>query len=243
MVAVASHHNCSFELIVDVLLDFNLFWCIVWVALSLLDKSLCLLIDQVKTVVHGQIFRDVVNDQIKTALENPRRGEKSWPGLNGIVKCLGLWGHEEARIPANLAQFGIAHLSFDDWVDEVQGKGVIFHLHWVEIIESELRNTFNGDREFSAKIWLLSFKINLLVKGCCGENVIADANIVNEDALEFGRVCSKDFILLESFQMVSWITGVNSVGVRLDVWSWWSFGFFGFVGRVWDGCCRVTWRW
>jgi hypothetical protein len=56
-------------------------------------------------------------------------------------------------------------------------------------------------------------------------------------------VCSKDFILLESFQMVSWITGVNSVGVRLDVWSWWSFGFFGFVGRVWDGCCRFTWRW
>jgi hypothetical protein len=82
--------------------------------LSFLNKSLCLLIDQVETVVHGQVFRDIINDQIKTALENPRGSEKTWPGLYGIVKCFGLRWHKEARVAANLAQFGISHLSFDD---------------------------------------------------------------------------------------------------------------------------------
>lgn len=190
MVAIASHHNSSFKFVVDRLLNLVLFWLFVWVPLPLLNKSGCLLINELKTVVNWQIFWDIVNNQIKSALEYPGRCEKTWPRLDRVVKRLGLGWHKETRISANLAQLWVSHLGFDDWVNEIQSKGMVFHLHWVKIIQSELRYSLNCNRKFSAKVSLLSFKVNSFIQSGCWEDIISDTNIVNKDTFELSRMSS-----------------------------------------------------
>ena len=63
-----------------------------------------MLIDQVQAVVNRKIFADIVDDEIKTTLENPRRCEESRPGLHGIIEDLGFAPHEKARVPTNLTK-------------------------------------------------------------------------------------------------------------------------------------------
>ena len=110
-------------------MNFVLLGNLVGVACSLCLEATHLLFDEVKAVVDRQIFGDVVDDQVKTALEDPRGREEARPGLHRVVKGLGLRRHEESRIATDLAQFRVAHLRLDDRVDEVKGKGMIFHLH------------------------------------------------------------------------------------------------------------------
>jgi hypothetical protein len=62
-----------------------------------------------------------------------------------------------------LAELGVAHLGFDDRVDEVQGKRVVLHLHGVEVVQSEFRNPLNCNRELAAEVGLFSFEVNSFV--------------------------------------------------------------------------------
>ena len=52
-------------------------------------KALDLLVDQGEAIVDGKILRDIVNDEVKPTLEDPRRSEESWPSLNGVIEDLG----------------------------------------------------------------------------------------------------------------------------------------------------------
>ena len=56
----------------------------------------------------------------------------------------------------------IAHLRFDDGVYEIQGEGMVFHLHLIELVKGKLRNALDEDREFAAKEVCLGFEVNLL---------------------------------------------------------------------------------
>ena len=103
MVAVARHNNCTFEFVDHGFLDFGIFRLLVGKALAFLVETFDLLVDQLETIVDRKILRDVVDDQVETPLEDPRGREKSWPGLNGIVECLGFGAHEESGITADLA--------------------------------------------------------------------------------------------------------------------------------------------
>ena len=63
-----------------------------------------MLIDQVQAVVNRKIFADIVDDEIKSTLENPRRCEESRPGLHSIVEDFSLAPHEKARVPTDLTK-------------------------------------------------------------------------------------------------------------------------------------------
>ena len=49
---------------------------------------------------------------------------------------------------------------------------------------------------------MLSFKVNLFVNLGGRKNVVTDGNVVDENALELVSLGAKNFILLESFQIV-----------------------------------------
>lgn len=119
MVAVTRHNDCSLELIDYTLLDFGAFRLFVGKALAFMVKTFNLLINELKTVVHGKILWDVVDNKVKSSLEDPRRRKESWPRLNGIVESFGFRTHEEAWIAADLAQIGVAHLSLDYGIYEI----------------------------------------------------------------------------------------------------------------------------
>jgi hypothetical protein len=70
-VAVASHHNGVFELIIHSLLGLHDLWWLTCVALPLLIKAHHLFIDELETVVNGKVLRDVVDNEIDTSLEDP----------------------------------------------------------------------------------------------------------------------------------------------------------------------------
>ena len=126
-----------------------------------------LLVDELKAVLNRKVLRDVVDNQVKSFLENPRRSEEARPGLHCVVEGFGLRRHEKAGVSSDLAKFGCAHLSLDDGVDKAEGKWVLLHLHFVEVVEGKLRNALNCDREFTAEVSLLCFKVNFLVNEGC----------------------------------------------------------------------------
>ena len=71
VVTIHGHDNRTLEFIINSLLEFLCCWLLVSVAESLLSSLLDLLIDQLQAVVNRQIFADIVDDEVKTALENP----------------------------------------------------------------------------------------------------------------------------------------------------------------------------
>ena len=163
VVAIACHHNGSLELVHDRLLNLVRLRLLVGVSLTSLVQALDLLVDQGEAVVDGKIFRDIVNDQVQSTLENPGRGKEARPRLYRVVEDLGFRTHEEAGVSADLAEIGVAHLGLDDGVYEVEGEGVVFHLHLVQLVESELRNALDQNSEFAAEKVGLSLEINLLL--------------------------------------------------------------------------------
>jgi len=114
-------------------------------------------------------------------LEDPGTSEEARPGLDCIVEDLSLGGHEEARVATDLTKLGIAHLGFNDRVDETEGERMFFHLHSVEVIECKFTHTLNADDEFTAKVGLLCLKVDLFVHEGGGENVVADADVVDKN--------------------------------------------------------------
>lgn len=163
VMTVLSHHDCPFEFVVNRFLNFCQLWRLSSVALALGLESDHLVIDELQAVFNRQVFRDIVDDQIKSSLEDPRRGEEPWPRLYRIVEGFGLWRHEEARVAANLTQLRISHLCFDDWIYETESKGVLLHFHLIQVSKVKLRNTLDCNCKFTSKICLLGFKINFFV--------------------------------------------------------------------------------
>lgn len=89
MVAIASHHNCSFEFIHNGLLEFALFGWLVSVTSPPLSESLHLFVNEFIAVIDREILGDVVDDEIETSLEDPGGCEEAWPGLHCVVKHFG----------------------------------------------------------------------------------------------------------------------------------------------------------
>ena len=89
MVSVHGHDDGALEFVKDSLLVLLRLGRLARVPEALLSESLHLLIDQLEAVVNRQILADIVNNQVKTALENPGRREETWPGLDGIVEDFG----------------------------------------------------------------------------------------------------------------------------------------------------------
>jgi hypothetical protein len=60
---------------------------------------------------------------------------------------------------------------------------------------------------------LLGLKIDLFIDGCGREDVVANTDVVGEDALQLGRLGwgTKDLVLLESFKIVD-IEVANDLG-------------------------------
>ena len=80
-----------------------------------------------------------------------------------MVEDLRLGGHEETWVAADLAKFGIAHLGLNDRIYERQRKGMLFHLHGVQVVQGELRDARNANDELAAEVRLLRLKVNRLV--------------------------------------------------------------------------------
>lgn len=81
---------------------------------------------------------------------------------------------------------------------------MIFHPHRVEVVQCKFTDTLNQDSELATKEELLGLEVNLLVNCRGGEDVVTDADVVDEDALELGGLGggAKDFIFLEGLQIV-----------------------------------------
>ena len=90
MVTIASHDDSTFEFVDNSFLVLSLFWRFVCVTLSSLGEPIHLLVNELVAVIDRKILRYVVNDEIETSLEYPRRGKESWPGLDCVVEDLGL---------------------------------------------------------------------------------------------------------------------------------------------------------
>jgi hypothetical protein len=131
VMTITGHDNCVFEFIVNGFLDLNSLWRFASKSLSFVRKSDHLLINQLETIVNWKVLADVVNNQVNSALEDPRWGKKARPGLNGVIENFGLWRHEESWVSTDLAKFGVSHLSLDNWVNETESKGVLLHFHRV----------------------------------------------------------------------------------------------------------------
>ena len=71
MVTIAGHYNGTFEFINDGFLDFMGFWLLIGVSLTSLMQTFDLFVDQGEAIVDGKIFGDIVNDEVKSTLEDP----------------------------------------------------------------------------------------------------------------------------------------------------------------------------
>jgi hypothetical protein len=72
VMAIASHDDSVFKFIINGFLNFNGLRCFSSESLALVGKPDHLLINQLETIVNREVFADVVNNQVNTALEDPR---------------------------------------------------------------------------------------------------------------------------------------------------------------------------
>ena len=90
VVTIHSHDDGALELVDDGFLVLLLLWLMVGESLAFHSEALHLIVNQLQTIVNRQILANVVDDQIKTTLEDPGRSEEARPGLNSVVEGLGL---------------------------------------------------------------------------------------------------------------------------------------------------------
>lgn len=114
--SVPGHDDVSVELVIYGLLG-SFFVHFASLVTLLVIASIKLLFDQSKAVVYGQVLRNIIDDQVQSPLEDPRRGKVAWPRLH-VVHCLSQTWNEEPRVAAYLAQLCITHLCFYDAVNE-----------------------------------------------------------------------------------------------------------------------------
>lgn len=89
VVTIHSHDDGALELVDDGFLVLLLLWLMVGESLAFHSEALHLIVNQLQTIVNRQILANVVDDQIKTTLEDPGRSEEARPGLNSVVEGLG----------------------------------------------------------------------------------------------------------------------------------------------------------
>lgn len=181
VMTVASHDDGMLELVIDCLVDLVLLGGLASEPLLFVGEAVHLFINQLQAVVNREILRDVIDDKVNASLEDPAGSEEAGPGLDGVVEYLCLAGHEEAGVATDLAQFGIAHLSLDDGVDETECEWVLLHFHGVEIVKGKFAHALNADDEFAAEVGLLRLKVDLLVDEGGREDVVTHTDVINED--------------------------------------------------------------
>lgn len=93
-------------------------------------------------------------------------------------------------------------MGLDDGVDEAEREWVLLHLHRVELVEAELGDAHDTDGELAAEVSLFRLKVDDFVNLLGRENVIPDRNVIDEDALQFVSLGAKNFVFLESFQVI-----------------------------------------
>jgi hypothetical protein len=170
--------------------------------LGFIESLVVSFVDKGKTSLDRDELGDIVNNQIKSSLENPRGCEKTRPGLNDVVKHLCLLGHEEKRTSTDLFQGWVPEGRFDDVVDEGQGNGMIFHFKLVEVLQVEHRNLFDDDGERSIEQWFLGLDWHALVifKRCGRKKVTTDKHIFQKYLFERGRLLVHNFEFHKSLE-------------------------------------------
>ena len=95
---------------------------------------------------------------------------------------------------------------------------MLLHAHLVEVVELELADALNQDGELAAEEEILRLEIELFIEAGCGENVVADADVIDEDFLQRGGLVfvAEDFVLLERLEVVN-VEVANGQGAVL-VW-------------------------
>ena len=88
MWSILSHNNRTFKLSVDV-------------RLIMTDESI---FDQGFAVFDREEFRDVVDDEVEAALEDPGGGEEARPGGYLSLECFGLCWHKKSWVSTDLTQ-------------------------------------------------------------------------------------------------------------------------------------------
>ena len=119
---------------------------------------------------------------------------------------------------------------------------MLLHAHLIEVVELELADTLNQDRELAAEEEILRLKIELFVKAGCGENVVADADVIDKDFLQRGGLVfvAEDFVLLERLEVV-YVEVANGQGSVLIGLNNLLGGHFAFLSGRWraSSCCRA----
>lgn len=98
-----------------------------------------------------------------------------------------------------MTEIGVSHLGFDDGVDEVQGEGMLFHAHRIEVVEGKFADPLNKDGKFPSKEEGFSLKVNTLFHSCGREDVVADTDVASKNTLKLSGLGGRaqDFVLLE----------------------------------------------
>lgn len=111
---------------------------------------------------------------------------------------------------------------------------MLLHAHLIEVVELELADTLNQDRELAAEEEIFRLKIELFVKASCRENVVADADVIDKDFLQCGGLVfvAEDFVLLESLEVV-YVEVANGQGAVLVWLNNLLGGHFAFLSKRW----------
>ena len=81
---------------------------------------------------------------------------------------------------------------------------MVFHSHGVQFVQGEFADALNQDGELAAEKECLGLEVDLLIHSGGRKDVVADADVVNKDTLEFGGLggSAKNLIFLERLQVV-----------------------------------------
>lgn len=198
--SVPGHDDVSVELVIYGLLG-SFFIYFASLVTLLVVASIQLLFDQSKAVVDRQILRNIIDDQVQSPLEDPRRGKVAWPRLH-VVDRLGQTWNEEPRVAAYLAQLCITHLCFYDAVNEAKSNGVVLHSHGIQVRQVELRNALDHHYELAAEVFLVSFELDQFLARGCREKIVSNAYVVHENVFKDVSMGAQDFILLEGLKSI-----------------------------------------
>ena len=114
---------------------------------------------------------------------------------------------------------------------------MLFHLHGVEVVESELGDTGDANGELTAEISLLGLEVDCFINLLSRENIVADRNVVDKDTFQFVRLRAQNFVLLEGLEVIhgevadNWLVAVAMGGLFSLLESELGHGGDGLLGR------------
>lgn len=158
-------------------------------------------------MVHREELGNVIDNQVETLLEDPGRGEESWPGLDLVLESFGLRGHEESRVAAYLSEIGVSEGVLDYIIKENEGNRVVLHFGVVEVVQQEGRGLLDLDGEVAAIEGSGGLQSDDVVVVRGREEVAAHEHKLQENALELLGIGVDDLVLLESLQLAEGASG------------------------------------